>query len=133
MQPKPLFVNLLRSPGSDSTESIPPDYVARALIYIDLLRSPGSDSQPGGIDFSELIPGLYNVYKSVSEPDFVNLLRNPGSIPSLAEAIPRDKFLSSLNVYKFGIWRPVRKPEIVILNVYGAQESIPRNEFYEPI
>jgi hypothetical protein len=38
-----------------------------------------------------------------SEPVFVNLLRSPETNPSLAESIPRNRFLGSLNVYKYGL------------------------------
>jgi hypothetical protein len=37
------------------------------------------------------------------EPEFVNLSRSPGIDSSLAESIPWNRFLSFLNVYKFGL------------------------------
>ncbi len=36
-------------------------------------------------------------------PEFVHLIRSQESIPSLAESITWNRFLGSLNVYKFGL------------------------------
>ncbi len=59
-----------------------------------------------------------------SEPEFVNLLRSPwiDSQPSLtyrpdrlhrlAESIPWNRFLCSLNVYKYGFWQEVMNIEL---------------------
>jgi hypothetical protein len=39
-----------------------------------------------------------------SEPVYVEILRSPGSIPSLTESIPLNRVLGSINVYKYGLW-----------------------------
>jgi hypothetical protein len=55
-------------------------------IFANLCSSPGIDSQPGG--------PLRQPY----------LLYRPARLHRLAESIPRNWFLGSLNVYKFGLW-----------------------------
>ncbi len=55
-------------------------------VFVNLLKSTGIDSLPGGIGSSKVIPGL--------------------SIPSLAESLPRNRFLGSVSVYKYGLWFP---------------------------
>jgi hypothetical protein len=88
--------------------------VSRSIFYIfKLLRSQR-------IDFKEpILPGW-------PEPEFVNLLRSPrinyqpdgpvqqpyfsyrpAMLQRLAELKPRNRFLVSLNVYKYGLCRPV--------------------------
>ncbi len=94
-----------------------------------------------------------------------NLTYWPASLHMLVESIPWNRFLGSLNAYKFGLsicrwWesmenqmyeahcvtnvrknlryeRKNRDPEFmsepVFVNVYGAQESIPRNRFSQPM
>jgi hypothetical protein len=59
---------------------------------------------------------LSSIFKKGPEPVFLNLLRSPGtgSLPylldrpaklhRLAESIPRNPFLGSLNVYKYELW-----------------------------
>ncbi len=55
-------------------------------VFVNLLRSPGTDSQPGG---------------PVRQP---YLLYRPVRLHRLAESIPWNLFLGSLNVYKYGLW-----------------------------
>jgi hypothetical protein len=54
-------------------------------VFVDLLRRPGIDSQPGG---------------PVRNP----ICRAGPSVHRLAKSIPRNGFLSSINVYKYGLW-----------------------------
>ncbi len=53
--------------------------------FVNLLRSLGIDSQPGG-------PGKHPF-----------LTCRPARLYRLAESIPWNRFLGSLNVYKFGL------------------------------
>ncbi len=55
------------------------------LEFVNLLRSPGIDSQPDG---------------SGKQP---YLTYRPARLHRLAESIPWNRFLGSLNVYKFGL------------------------------
>jgi hypothetical protein len=73
-----------RSPGIDSKESIPPACAAwRAEpVFADLLSRPGIDFQPRQPYFS---------YR-------------PVRLHRLAKSIPRNRFLGSINVYKYGHW-----------------------------
>jgi hypothetical protein len=52
-------------------------------LFVNLLRSPGIDSQPGG---------------PVRQP---YLTYRPDRLHRLAESIPWNRFLGSLNVYKY--------------------------------
>ncbi len=55
-------------------------------VFINLLMSPGIDSQPGGL---------------VRQP---HLSYRPSmTLHRRAESIPRNRFLGSLNVYKYGL------------------------------
>jgi hypothetical protein len=54
--------------------------------FVNILRSLGIDSQPG---------------RPVRQP---YLTHWPARLHRLAESIPWDRFLGSLNVFKFGIW-----------------------------
>jgi hypothetical protein len=54
-------------------------------VFVDLLRRPGIDSQPGG---------------PVRQPYFSSLLAR---LHRLAKSIPRNRFLGSINVYKYGL------------------------------
>ncbi len=54
-------------------------------VFVNLLRSPGIDSQPGG---------------PVQKP---YLSYRPAMLHRLAESNPRNRFLVSLNVYKYGL------------------------------
>ena len=76
----------LRSPGIDSKESIPPACAAwRAEpVFADLLSRPGIDFQPRQPYFS---------YR-------------PVRLHRLAKSIPRNRFLGSINVYKYGLSSP---------------------------
>jgi hypothetical protein len=53
--------------------------------FVNLLRSPGIDSKPGG---------------PVRQP---YLTYRPDRLHELAESIPWNRFLGSLNVYNFGL------------------------------
>ncbi len=53
--------------------------------FVNLLRNLGIDSQPGG---------------QVRQP---YLMYQPAGLHRLAESIPWNRFLGSLNVYKFGL------------------------------
>ncbi len=82
----------LRSPGINSKESVPPAYVAwragtstRARICKPFW-SPEIDSRPGG---------------PVQQP---YLTYRPAGLHRLAESLPRNRFLASINVYKYGLW-----------------------------
>ncbi len=55
--------------------------------FVNILRSLGIDSQPG---------------RPVRQPC---LTHRPARLYWLAESIPWDRLLGSLNVFKFGIWR----------------------------
>jgi hypothetical protein len=59
-------------------------------VFVNLLRSPGIDSQDGG--------PLRQLY----------LLYRPDRLHRLAESIPRNRCLGSLNVYKYGLWIRIR-------------------------
>jgi hypothetical protein len=59
-------------------------------VFVDLLRSPGIDSQPGG---------------TVRQP---YLAYRPARLQKQAKSIPRNWFLGSINVYKYGLWVPSR-------------------------
>ncbi len=84
--------------GIDSLESIPGLLISlkiRALaparpepVFVDLLWSPGIDSQPGGPARQ-----LYLSYR-------------PSRLHRLAESVPRNRFLGSINVYKYGLRSP---------------------------
>jgi hypothetical protein len=54
--------------------------------FVNLLRSPGIDSQPGGP-----VRQHYLTYR-------------PARLHRLAKLIPWNRFLDSLDVYKFGLW-----------------------------
>jgi hypothetical protein len=54
-------------------------------VFVNILRSPGIDSQLGG-----QVEQPYLSYRSAR-------------LPRLAESIPRNRFLSSVNVYKYGL------------------------------
>ncbi len=54
-------------------------------VFVDLLRRPGIDSQPGG---------------PVRQPYFSY---RPARVHRLAKSIPRNRFLGSINVYKYGL------------------------------
>ncbi len=61
------------------------------LVFVDLLRCPRIDSQPGG---------------PVRQPYFSF---RPDRLYRLAKSIPRNRFLGSINVYKYGLcWKKVR-------------------------
>jgi hypothetical protein len=56
-------------------------------VFVNLLRSPGVDSQPGGPE---------------RQPYFSYL---SARLHRLAESISRNRFLGSINVYKYGLWK----------------------------
>jgi hypothetical protein len=56
-------------------------------VFVILFRSPGIDFQPGG---------------PVRKP-YLSYL--PAQLSRLAKSIPRNRFLGSINVYKYGLWR----------------------------
>jgi hypothetical protein len=72
---------LLKSPWNRFRQSMYPEPVS-----VDLLQSPGIDSQPGG---------------PVRQP---YLAYRPARLHRMAESIPRNRFLGSINVYKYGHW-----------------------------
>ncbi len=55
-------------------------------VFVNLLRSPGIDSQPGG---------------PVRQP---YLTYRPAWLQRQAESVSWNRFLGSLNVYKYGLW-----------------------------
>jgi hypothetical protein len=61
------------------------------LVFVDLLRSPRIDSQPGG---------------SVRQP---YLSYRPDRLHRLAKSIHRNRFLGSINVFKYGLWARICK------------------------
>ncbi len=90
--PEPVFVNVW-----GAQESIPPAYVARRActivrailpepVFVDLLRSPGIDSQHG---------------EPVRQPYFSY---RPAMLHRLPESIHRNRFLGSINLYKYELW-----------------------------
>ncbi len=66
-------------------------------VFVGLLRSPGIDSQPGG-------PKRQNY-----------LSYRPAKLHRLAESIPLNRFLSSINVYKYGLRSPFQGIDSVCL------------------
>jgi hypothetical protein len=64
-------------------------------VFVNLLRSPGIDLRPGG---------------PVRRPYLSNW---PARLHSLAESIPRNQFLGSLTVYKYGLC-----PMILVISGY---------------
>jgi hypothetical protein len=62
-------------------------YILAEPVFVDHLRSPGIDSHPGG---------------PVRQPYFSYRLAEPHR---LAESISRNRFLGSINDYKYGLWR----------------------------
>ncbi len=54
-------------------------------VFVDLLRSPRIDSRPGG---------------PVRQP---YLSYRPARLHRLAKSIPRNRFLSSIHIYKYGL------------------------------
>ncbi len=63
------------------------------LVFVDLLRSPRIDSQSGG---------------PVRQP---YLSYRPDRLHRLAKPIPRNRFLGSINVYKYRLWSVLWWPE----------------------
>jgi hypothetical protein len=61
-------------------------YCSPEPVFVDLLRRPGIDSQPGG---------------PVRQPYFSY---RPARLHRLTTSIPRNRFLDSINVYKYGLW-----------------------------
>ncbi len=55
------------------------------IVFVNRFRRPGIDFQPGGP-----VPQPYLLYL-------------PARLRRLSESIPRNRFLGSLNVYKFGL------------------------------
>ncbi len=62
------------------------DPIITELVFVNLLRSPGIDSRPGGP-----VRQPYFSYRSAK-------------LHRLAESNSRNRFLVSLNVYKYGLW-----------------------------
>ncbi len=60
-------------------------YMYTEPVFVNLERSPGIDSQPGGPERQS------------------HLSYRPARIHRLAESIPRNQFMSSLNVFKYGL------------------------------
>ncbi len=112
---EPVFGNLLRSPGIDSQPGGPERQIPDP-VFLNLLRSPGIDSQPGrpvrqpytdknitkfysseGKGTRSLLVSLYmrkiffsllSVYLSHRPPGYIGW---------------RNRFLISINVYKYGL------------------------------
>ncbi len=61
--------------------------VSSEPVFVDLLRSPGIDSHPGG---------------PVRQP---YLSYRPARLHRLAKSIPQNRFLGSINIYKYGLWK----------------------------
>jgi hypothetical protein len=68
-------------------------------VFINLLRSPGIDSQP----WRACTPTL--------------LVVPARWLHRLAESIPRNRFLGSINVYKYGSAFQVHRPKVVCLSL----------------
>ncbi len=65
---------------------IAPKHCTPEPVFVNLLRSPGIDSQPGGhCDNLFVVTASQSTYR-------------------LTESIPRNRFLGSLSVYKYGLW-----------------------------
>ncbi len=73
--------------------------------FVNLLRSPGIDSQPGG---------------PMRQP---YLTYRPASLHRLAESIPWNPFVGSLNVSKFGLSCSVKKNIYLILTRNRLKEA----------
>ncbi len=73
-------------PSRRESNSCPPE-----PVFVNLLRSPGIDSQPDG---------------PVWQPSLSYWLAR---LHRLAESIPRNLFLGSIKVYKYGLWVKVRR------------------------
>ncbi len=72
--------------GRSKASPITTLYFSAEAVFVNLLRSPGNDSQPG---------------RPVRQP-YVSY--RPAWLHRLAELIPRNRFLGSLNVYKYRLW-----------------------------
>ncbi len=84
-------------------------------VFVVIFRSPGIDSQPGG---------------PVRKP---YLSYWPARLQRLAKSIPRNRFLGSVNVYKYGLWLPYPLSVTVIFltsflcsNTIGIQNTLSR-------
>jgi hypothetical protein len=83
-------------------------------VFVNLLWSPGIDSQPGG---------------PVRQP---YLSYRPAMLQRLAESNPRNRFLVSLNVYKYGLcssptsYSPSPSLKFRILSTHTAEEEMER-------
>ena len=64
--------------------------IASEPVFVNLLRSPGIHSQPTG---------------PVRQP---YLSYRPARLQRLPESIPRNRFLGSINVYKYGLSPPMK-------------------------
>ncbi len=77
----------VRGGGVHSVQCIQKKIIDTEPVSVDLLRSPGIDSQPG---------------RPVRQPF---LSYRPARLHRMAESIPRNLFLGSINGYKYGLWR----------------------------
>jgi hypothetical protein len=93
----------LRSPGIDSEEYRFRQPMEPEPVFVNLLRSPGIDSQPGGpVQTTKSTTLLYLSYWSA------RLYR-------LAKWIPQNRFLCSINVYKYGLFQAGTTNRIVVM------------------
>jgi hypothetical protein len=87
-------------------------------VFIDRVKSPGIDSKPGG---------------PVRQPC---LTYWPARLHRLAESIPRNRFLGSLNVYKFGLVLHARLGTAVGAGIFeqsmGARDRVGIGLSYRP-
>ncbi len=80
-------VGILEQPmGARNRVGIGLSYRPSRTLFADLFRRPGIDFQPGG---------------PVRQPYFSY---RPVTLHRLAKSIPRNRFLGSINVYKYGLW-----------------------------
>ncbi len=146
---EPVSVDLLRSPGIDPQPGV------AGLYDKPFCRSGPLGYMVGGVDSSKSIPGLH---KRLQIRALIDFLYNGLALLSISLIFLRVK--SSFNICPFFPnyiqWASCRMgggggglsqtppPSYflqnrsipcwpVFLNVYGAQESIPRNEFRQPI
>ncbi len=81
-------------------------------VFVDILRSPGIDFQPGG---------------PVRQP-YLSYWLVATRLHRMAESIPRNRLLGSINFYKYGLWR-AGKITLFVMYRPACQKSSPRNRF----
>ncbi len=82
-------------------------------VFVNLLRSPWIDFQPGGIDSLESIPGLL---KRLQIRALMHAYTDPDTV-FFGHLSRWNRFLGSLNVYKFGLWYMHTQTQILFFSV----------------